>query len=316
MSGVTVAVVGSPGLAAQLGKRSTASDLTLFDAARDGHHTTFVEPTHFPEKFFPLAQALAMADRAILAVGALDRAVAETIATLEMHRELPVTVVRGPSVGPEELARALRGSRLASSPPVDWNPSSLREMAVAWRVPPADGGVRVPIDHAFPVKGVGAVALGVVRRGRLAVHETLRLWPTARTVEVRSIQVHDVDVREAPTGERVGVALRGVEADELERGQILAPASGDVGAVRELRGGPVERCRYYRGDWGEGTPLTVCVGLMTAPATVASLAADTIAVTADRPIPVAAGEAAYLVDLNAAAGPRLIGRFALMAPGP
>ncbi|MCI4361477.1 MAG: hypothetical protein L3J91_07200, partial [Thermoplasmata archaeon] len=80
----------------------------------------------------------------------------------------------------------------------------LRTEIDGWSAADRPGTVQVPIDHAFPVKGVGAVALGVVRRGSLTAHEKLRLFPTPKLVEIRSIQVHDVDVRAARTGERVG----------------------------------------------------------------------------------------------------------------
>jgi selenocysteine-specific translation elongation factor len=170
--------------------------------------------------------------------------------------------------------------------------------------------VVAPIDHAFPVKGVGAVALGVVRRGTLRTHEKLRLWPTPKIVEIRSIQVHDIDRKDAGCGERVGVALRGVEADELSRGQILAPE----GSLREgsaLAGGPLVKCRYYRGDAGPGAQLNVVVGLQTVPASLDASSATEVAVTADRPVAFLPGMPAYLLDLSVPMGPRIVGRFEL-----
>ena len=312
MSGVTVAVVGGTGVAAQLGKKGTVSDLTLFDSTHDGHHATIVEPTHFPEKFAPLLAALGMANRAVLVVEALDRSVAEAIATLELV-DLPTLVLRGPAVGEDELGRALKGGRLASVPQLALDLPQLREMIDGWTVPPNPGTVLVPIDHAFPVKGVGAVALGVVRRGTLKSHESLRLWPTERSVEVRSIQVHDVDVKEAATGERVGVALKGVDTDELSRGQILAPAESLL-AGRELTAERLQRCRYYRGEWGTGSQMTIAIGTQTAPVSVGPITDLAVSLTTDRPVVYSAGAAAYLIDLNATGGPRIAGRLTLETP--
>ena len=313
MSGVTVAVVGAPGVASQLGKKGTQSDLTLFDSSHDGHHTTLVEPTHFPEKFAPLLSALAMADRCVLVVEQLSRPVAETIATVDLF-DLPTTIVTGPAVGVEELGRALRGTRLESVPRGPLDPAQLRATVDSWRVPPDPGPVAAPIDHVFPVKGVGTVALGVVRTGTLKVHEHLRLWPTDRTVEVRSIQVHDVDVKEAGTGERVGVALKGVEVDQVERGQILAPA-GSLCAGEELIGERLVPCRYYKGDWGPGSRMSVAIGMQTAPAAVDTRSDATVRFTTDRPVVYRVGQPAYLFDLNAGNGPRIVARTDL-APGP
>lgn len=308
-SGVTVAVVGAPNVAKELGKKGTASDLTLYNTVRDDHATTLVEPTQFPEKFTPLLSALAMADRCLLVVQELTRPVAETIATLDVV-DVPTTLVQGPAVGEGELVRTLKGSRLehAERRPLDL--PQLRELVEGWTAPVVEGPVLAPIDHAFPVKGVGSVALGVVRRGTLRVHEQLRLWPTPKIVEIRSIQVHDVDRKEAGCGERVGVALRGVEADELSRGQVLAP-EGSLREGRTLTGGALLKCRYYRGDARPGAQLNVVVGLQTAPASLDELTPTGVTVTADRALAYDPGMPAYLLDLSVPTGPRIVGRFEL-----
>jgi selenocysteine-specific translation elongation factor len=308
-TGVTIAVVGATDVAKELGKKGTASDLTLFNTLHDENAITLVEPTQFPEKFTPLVTALSMADRCLLVVPELTRPVAETIATVDVV-DLPTTIVLGTGVGEAELARALKGSRLESAERRPFDLPELRELVDGWTAPVLEGPVVVPIDHAFPVKGVGVVALGVVRRGTLRAHETLRLWPSAKTVEVRSIQVHDVDRKEAGCGERVGVALRGAEADELSRGQVLAP-DGSMRAETTLTGGPLTRCRYYRGDARPGAQLNLVVGLQTAPASLDELTDTKVVMTADRPIAYLPGTPAYVLDLSVPTGPRIVGRFAL-----
>ena len=314
MNGVTIAVVGAPEIAKELGKKGTASDLTLFHLLHDDVALTFVEPTQFPEKLPPLLAALAMADHALLVVAELNRAVAETIAVAELAG-VPTSVVLGPAVGEPEVARLLKGGPLAEAPRVPLDLPRLREIVATWRAPPADGPVRVPLDHAFPVKGVGAVALGVVRRGTVHAHERLRLFPTPKSVEVRSLQVHDVDRAEAGTGERVGLALKGIEADELARGQTLGP-DGSLLAGPAVALGPFERCRYYRGDAGPGARLHLVLGLQTVPADVDRLDAGGGLVTADRPVAFAAGDRAFLLDLSVPTGPRIVGRAPATGLGP
>jgi selenocysteine-specific translation elongation factor len=304
--GLTVAVVGAPEIAKELGKKGTSSDLTLFNAVHDDLAVTLVEPTQFPEKIAPLVTALAMADHALLVVRELSRPVAETIATLELTG-LPTAVVRGPAVGDVELARVLKGGRLAAEPRVPLDLPKLRELVEGWSAAPAEGAVRVPLDHAFPVKGVGAVALGVVRRGTLRAHDRLRLYPTPKTVEVRSIQVHDADRKDAAVGERVGVALKGVESDELERGQTLAP-DGSLRAEAALALGAWERCRYYRGDAGAGAQVHLALGLQVVPATIDAVDGPTVRLTADRSVTFSDGDPALLLDLSVPGGPRVFGR--------
>ena len=305
-TGVTVAVVGAPDIAKELGKKGTASDLTLFNTVTEGHATTLAEPTQFPEKFSPLLNVLAMADRCLLVIPELTRPIAETIATVELA-EVPTTLVLGPGVGEGELARALKGGRLETAPRIPLDFPKLRETLDTWAAPLVDGPVMVPIDHAFPVKGVGAVALGVVRRGTLHGHDRLRLWPTPKVLDIRSIQVHDIERKEAGCGERVGIALKGLDSDELSRGQVLAP-EGSLAEGAEVRGTPFEKCRYYRGDAGVGAAVHLSHGLQVVPAEIGELAVGA-RVTADRPIVRLAGTPAYLIDLSVPTGPRLIGRF-------
>jgi len=303
---VTVAVVGAPGVATELGKKGSASDITLFNSLRDGHAVTLVEPTQFPERLPPLVTALSMADQCLLVIQELNRPLAETIATLEIS-ETPTTVVIGPSVGEADVARILKGGRLESAPRVPLDLPALRGLVDSWSAPEVAGPVRVPLDHAFPVKGVGAVALGVVRQGTLRAHERLRLWPTAKLVEVRSIQVHDVDRKEASCGERVGAALKGVEADEISRGQILAPEGALLAGLR-LRTGPVEKCRYYRGDASVGAHLHLALGFQVVPVVLEEMANDGGILAPDRPVAFGPNESAVLIDLDVPVGPRVFGR--------
>jgi len=306
-TGVTVAVVGATEIAKELGKKGTASDVSMFNTVLEGHAVTLVEPTQFPDKVAPLLVALGMADRCLLVVTELTRAVAESMAIVDLS-DRPTVVVVGPNVGEAELGRVLKGSRLESAPrsPLDY--PKLRSEMETWTAPQVDGPVEVPIDHSFPVKGVGAVALGVVRRGTLHAHDKLRLYPTGKEVEVRSIQVHDVDRKDAGCGERVGVALRGIDAEEISRGQVLAPPA-TLAESPTVAGREWVRCRYYRGDAGPGAQLHLSLGLQVVPAVLDEVGPAKVQVTADRPVAARPGLPAYLLDLGVPAGPRIFGRF-------
>ena len=309
MTGV-VALLGPPELGKELGKKGTTSDLTLYHLVRDGRVLTTVEPTQFPDKFPPLLYSIALADRVILVVAGLDRAFAESVATLDLF-DIPVSAYLGSGVGDAEIRRVLKGSRFESAPLPTLDLPHLREELIAWNPPPVpDGPVSVRLDHAFPVKGVGTVALGFVQRGTLRAHDRLRLWPTDREVEIRSIQSQDVDVREAGQGTRVGVALKGVDADEISRGQVLGPASGptvgDRFVLRDRRDS-----RYYRGRVEKGAQLQFLVGLQLVPARLESVALDRLELSTDRPVVADPGDPVWLADLSAAPGPRIVARAVL-----
>ena len=52
-------------------------------------------------------------------------------------------------------------------------------------------------------------------------HATLNVFPAAKTAQVRSIQKHDDEFDIAGEGDRVGLALKNVEVEDLDRGTIL-----------------------------------------------------------------------------------------------
>jgi selenocysteine-specific translation elongation factor len=251
-----------------------------------------------------------MADQCLLVVQELNRPLAETIATLEIT-DVPTTVVVGPAVGEGDIARLLKGGRLEGVPRMPLDLPALRALVDEWAAPETAGPVRVPLDHSFPVKGVGAVALGVVRQGTLKAHDRLRLWPTPKMVEVRSLQVHDIDRKEVGCGERVGAALKGVEADEISRGQVLAP-EGSLREGTRLTSGPVERCRYYRGDAAVGAHLHLSLGLQVVPVVLEEMSATGGILTPDRPVAYQPNDSAVLIDLSVPVGPRVVGRVRVM----
>ncbi len=80
---------------------------------------------------------------------------------------------------------------------------------------------RLYVDRVFTLRGIGTVATGTLWSGRIAAGDTLRVEPGGRDVRVRSVQVHDDDVDAAEPGQRVAVALPGVERRDLARGDAL-----------------------------------------------------------------------------------------------
>jgi len=81
-----------------------------------------------------------------------------------------------------------------------------------------DGEFAMYVDRTYNVTGVGAVASGTVKSGRVEAGDELLLGPMSdgsfREVEVRSIEMHYHRVDEASAGRIVGIALKGIgEAD-------------------------------------------------------------------------------------------------------
>ena len=85
---------------------------------------------------------------------------------------------------------------------------------------------RLYVDRVFTLQGIGTVATGTLWSGTVGEGDVLRAEPAGRDVRVRSVQVHDRPVDRAEAGQRVALALPGVERSELRRGDVLiAPGS-------------------------------------------------------------------------------------------
>ena len=92
---------------------------------------------------------------------------------------------------------------------------------------------RFGIDRVFTMQGFGTVATGTLLDGRLRPGEALEAVPDGPTARIRGLQTHRQQVDEAEPGTRVAINLAGVGADELRRGQVLAPP-GQVGVARTI----------------------------------------------------------------------------------
>ena len=84
-----------------------------------------------------------------------------------------------------------------------------------------EGPTRLFVDRVFSLRGIGTVVTGTLWSGSIGEGDALRAEPAGLDVRVRSVQVHDQPVERAAAGQRVAVALPGVERRELRRGDAL-----------------------------------------------------------------------------------------------
>ena len=81
------------------------------------------------------------------------------------------------------------------------------------------------VEDIFTITGRGTVATGRVERGRLKLGEEVEivgLRPAAKKTVATGIEMFRKVLDEAQAGDNIGVLLRGVEKDEIERGMVLA----------------------------------------------------------------------------------------------
>jgi len=95
---------------------------------------------------------------------------------------------------------------------------------------PKDKAFLMPVEDVFSIKGRGTVATGRVERGLIKGGdevEIVGLHHEPRKVVATSIEMFQKILDFAEPGDAVGVLLRGVERDDIERGQVLA-APGSI----------------------------------------------------------------------------------------
>jgi len=89
---------------------------------------------------------------------------------------------------------------------------------------PLDKPFLMPIEDVFSIKGRGTVVTGRIERGIVKVNdeiEVIGLRDTKKTV-VTGVEMFRKTLDQGQAGDNVGILLRGVEKDDVERGQVLA----------------------------------------------------------------------------------------------
>ncbi|KKR72665.1 MAG: Elongation factor Tu [Microgenomates group bacterium GW2011_GWC1_41_8] len=82
----------------------------------------------------------------------------------------------------------------------------------------------MPVEDVFSIKGRGTVVTGRVGRGQLKVNEEVEIVgirDSKKTV-VTGIEMFRKTLDDAQAGDNVGLLLRGIEKDDIERGQVIA----------------------------------------------------------------------------------------------
>jgi len=82
----------------------------------------------------------------------------------------------------------------------------------------------MPVEDVFSIKGRGTVATGRVERGKIHVNDSVEIvgLKDTRTVVCTGVEMFRKILDEGMAGDNVGVLLRGINREEIERGQVLA----------------------------------------------------------------------------------------------
>jgi selenocysteine-specific translation elongation factor len=234
-----------------IGAPGTKSDIFFFNRLDSAHNHVFcaLTPVEYPDKIKPLLQTLSISNIHILVIdlnSGLNAIVGELLVGIDLFHELYKTKCLISIAGidsnnewklPEiknKLKTIIQSTSLKNTEIMELRrkedfeilKSKVIELGSSIYEKPNGKATKVLVDHAFPVKGIGTVILGVVRSGEVQVGQMMEIVgyeDINKKVIIRSIQKHDRNFKSATTGDRVGLALKGnISPDEISRDNIIA----------------------------------------------------------------------------------------------
>ncbi|RSM86295.1 selenocysteine-specific translation elongation factor [Kibdelosporangium aridum] len=158
------------------------------------------------------------------------------------------------------------------------------------RIPQPDhhAPVRLWIDRSFTIKGSGTVVTGTLAAGRIRIGDELEVASLGQIARVRSLQSLGHPMSEVDSVARVAVNVRGIERDELRRGDaLLTPERFRSTQVIDVR---------VHGDPVASLPKSVMlhIGSAAVSVRVRPLGADTARLTLAQPLPLRIGDRGLL----------------------
>ena len=299
MSVLNVALIGSDEFARSLGKKGDSRDIDSYvhkeSRGDEIRVISMLRPLKFPDSIRPLLSVLDVARAGLLEISELDASIGEAMVALgcaEISRgKAIISPKEGSWIDPDQVRVMLDQAGLSDWGIVDGGVdehelrSFLFEVQDEMKRPegPSSSPLILPIDQHFNVKGVGLVAIGYVQSGSIRKHDEVVILPADDIGVVRSLQVMDDDVEEAVEGDRVGVALRNLREQSLNRGCMIC-IPGEVGLVsQEVSNFEMKAAPFQKKTLMEGEVVHASSDLQFSVGRVSSVDGDSIEISWDNP---------------------------------
>jgi selenocysteine-specific translation elongation factor len=220
MKSINFVVVGDYQIVNDLGKKGTTTDLSIYDRKTRDTIYTWTVPITFPDKIQSLMQAINIAEYAIVNVAKIDKYLGEQILALDAINVREGFIIHSYEVDEEKQKNLIKHTSISDFKLLA-DIDQLKQLMNNLEPRSQEGDCMIPIDHVFRVKRVGTVVLGVIKHGVVRTFDQLKILPRGKNIIVKSIQMHDDTVTESKSPARVGLAIKGVDADEISRGDVL-----------------------------------------------------------------------------------------------
>ena len=290
--GINISVLGSPSridFCKNLAKKGATDDFTFYQTSYKGKIITLIEPTRYPKKIKALIDTISLTDYVIFIIDELTPDIGEQIVVLDLLN------LNGLIITDLDITPYIKGTNLSTWDIVTNEEARIRIMEDIKPIE-STGAPVVFVDHAFEVKGIGTVVLGIIKQGEVKVHDKLILYPQDKEFEIRSIQRNDVTVKQAETSDRVGLAIKKLGNIPISRGNVIS--NNKLKTVSELTGNLI-KAKHAKDD---SDTLTLYHCLQSVP-----VKKENGKFTLETPIAKYENEPLILCDLNAKI--RIIGKL-------
>ncbi len=288
---LTLGVFGDNELLKKLGKQGTVNDIMIYNHASSEGVFTFVAPNS--ERIQPLLQAISMTDVPVVS-GELTKEVAEQIVALDAYG-----FEKGFLIG-EHFQKFVKDTSLENFEIVS-DEKELREKIKSLEPRALTGNVWAPVDNYFNVKSVGTVVLTVLKGGQIKKYDKLLVQPIGKEAVVKGIQSQDNDIDEAYNGMRLGLNLKGVEADDLKRGYVICKEA-NVSKTLKIE---FKKSKFSKETIDVGTSVLLSIGLQVIAAKVEANGAE-MTLTLEHPAAYFPGQRCIIASTKQTL-PRIIG---------
>ncbi len=111
----------------------------------------------------------------------------------------------------------------------------------------------MPVEDVFSIKGRGTVVTGKIEQGVVKVGDTIEIvWVReTQTTTVTGVEMFHKQLEQGQAGDNAGLLLRGIERDDVERGQVLAKPKSITPHTKF----EAEVYVLSKDEWGRHTPF-------------------------------------------------------------
>lgn len=94
--------------------------------------------------------------------------------------------------------------------------------------------LRIPVQDAYTISGIGTVPVGRVETGIMKKGDTVIFNPSGASGEVKSIEMHHEEAPQAGPGDNIGWNVRGVGKNDVRRGDVCGPTANPPSVAEEF----------------------------------------------------------------------------------